>query len=727
MINCKKSFLLGILFLCCTFCIIDNVKAGSCDVNIKPATYCNTDSSKNVGYFSDPSLSTIKNNNCSKFTTTINEYCKSYCREEAVVNYPSTINPLSVDKYQPILGGSHFIWEKTSIMTKRECVTEINYDQWQKDYEYLERQKQEVTLQLLREWHQVKSDRVIGNCKIKTGTKTDKKEVPVNEYQYSPPIDGGSSCHNQGGEAGSLVDHNGQKQCRYGGGCPYYSDKWNPEDVSQEVIDGVLHCYVTTTSEVYKYGKLHQYTKVTYHDSTPSLDKSATYCDALGTKPYWDTGQIDKYWSDVYKTLINNINGKISALRKCNSVSSFNYNSTPKVTVHYKDPTGNYNTNNNGRDITLNTKLDSSISSSTGTVKASQATSGLLKVNCKTVSGPSDATEANLRNACTTTYTREYDSLRNTSVAKSITNKYSYTMPSNIFRYTLKETGEAVDSNSSKVTQAIKDNYRYVDVGYPNYPVHYTTPSGEYPIYLTYQNLGSNGYFTNFLRNKMGRYDCTYKVTNRIIPDPKCPDPECPPDDKCTPGNPECPYNPPNIPGNPDLKGINVIYRPISLVDPFPDYSAKGRKAGENWSNKDIQDYIINNRGVKSNNVYNKAPIYTFTLDAKAIRAIKNYNNGKDSQTHKKREYNDFNLTCSSQKNGKRCLSKFLKSIKTMIGNGNASGKCLGASSGNFYSCADKPNQDNIKCGLNANNKMECTDCNLAANKGKDACKGSGQ
>lgn len=111
--------------------------------------------------------------------------------------------------------------------------------------------------------------------------------------------------------------------------------------------------------------------------------------------------------------------------------------------------------------------------------------------------------------------------------------------------------------------------------------------------------------------------------------------------------------------------GINIIYRPISLFNPFPSIKGTGREPGANWSGylnsgDDLisvkERYITNNRGVKTNEVYTLTPMYEFTLNPYNIGQIRAYN---DKQ---KNNYNDFEtLKCT---NNTHCLSTFLSTGK---------------------------------------------------------------
>lgn len=692
-----------LLFLSCA----QLVNAGACDVIKKPLSNCTQDQTK-LGSFSEPSIDTINRNNCTKFITRINEYCSTACSESASTSFPKTIGAMSVDQYDAILGGNHFQWDEVSIVQRKECKTTIDYESWEAEYNRLEKAKTSITRQLLREWHQFKTDRVV--------EKNSKQCAKLDGYQYKKPdeVPNLSSCDSTLGSCS---------------GCDPYSDMYYQRygTVTDEV--GSLTCkavrfecpsgykwdvYYWDTArerrcrkEKYSYGDLHRYTKVTYHDSTPEINIYATYC-SNGTKPYWDTGAIDIYWKDTYKKLINNINNMISKLRQCNTIAGMSYNNKPSVAVTYKDPTKNY-TSAKGQTINYEGKLVSSKTTTNGSEKASNIGNGLIKVNCKVPANKESMNESYLYNSCTTTYTHEYDNLRNKTVSKQITNKYEFSMPKNIYRYVLKGTGESVNSDSPKVTDDIKNNKRYIDIGYPNYPVHFTTPTGTYPISLTYKNIGSDGKFV-----KSQVYNCTYKVINRVIPcvGKDCDNPDCV-GEKCD----RC-YGS-SCDGSPKVNGINVIYRPISLTNPFPGESGKGRSAGINWTNDDIKKYITNNRNVKQNSVYNEKPLYSFTLTANAIKKIKAYN----ATT----QYDDFKLKCSS-KYGKRCSSNFLKSIRNYGVTVNAS-QCYNSGESAFYSCAKKPNQDNVKCYLDKDKKTKCVNCSVGQGHENDAiCKeGSGK
>lgn len=137
-------------------------------------------------------------------------------------------------------------------------------------------------------------------------------------------------------------------------------------------------------------------------------------------------------------------------------------------------------------------------------------------------------------------------------------------------------------------------------------------------------------------------YDCPFNVVNSI----RCSDDEC------------------------DSKGLNIIYRPISLTNPFPieDTQYQYRAFGANWSIQLAETYILNNRNVKDYEVYNLTPLYTITLTPSTIKDIRKYN-----KTH---SMNDFIMNCSE---GYKCTSNFLWSeFNNIIDESNSCASSIG-------------------------------------------------
>ena len=145
-----------------------------------------------------------------------------------------------------------------------------------------------------------------------------------------------------------------------------------------------------------------------------------------------------------------------------------------------------------------------------------------------------------------------------------------------------------------------------------------------------------------------------------------------------------------------ETKGQKIIYRTISLSDPFPSYNykdvtqinlkvgmfndnIKGRYPGMNWNSTTIvKNKILNNRGVDGDAVYEKTPLYTFKLDAGTIQAIRKYN--------KNHKYSDFRLECKKG-NAAACVStKFVHKSTYGLSGGTCA---ITLNKKNFYTCDD--------------------------------------
>ncbi len=147
-------------------------------------------------------------------------------------------------------------------------------------------------------------------------------------------------------------------------------------------------------------------------------------------------------------------------------------------------------------------------------------------------------------------------------------------------------------------------------------------------------------------------------------------------DNPCEPNDPDCPFFTCDDPKG-CTTGLNLIYRPISLKDPFPN-----RIEGYNW--KGYTDLITNNRNVSDNEVYNQEPMYVITLTPADIKEIRQYN-----KTH---SYNDFDLICDA--NGLYCRSKFITTYRNLF----ESGTC--GLDGNWYACYTQNQEDIVEAIL---------------------------
>lgn len=145
--------------------------------------------------------------------------------------------------------------------------------------------------------------------------------------------------------------------------------------------------------------------------------------------------------------------------------------------------------------------------------------------------------------------------------------------------------------------------------------------------------------------------------------------------------------------------GVNIIYRTISLRNPFPGKTAGsgvsnttnkfsldphiGRYPGSNWNSvRLVETQILKNRGVEGNAVYQKTPLYTFILDTNTIKEIRKYNESRENNEG----YADFTLDCDT--NGVACISKqFVRN--EMYGIQKNESVCGSSQHSDFYACSE--------------------------------------
>lgn len=242
-------------------------------------------------------------------------------------------------------------------------------------------------------------------------------------------------------------------------------------------------------------------------------------------------------------------------------------------------------------------------------------------------------------------------------------NMFIYQLSSNINKYI--SINNVFNDISGKKTDKNYDN------GQPmaTTPIN-ADPDLSHTYYADFKNILSTS-FSNILKNKgvtvntTLSWNCPYKIKGRNTKNSTCSE-DC--------GNPDISFNIPNL---------RIVYRPISLSNPFPGYSGTGRKTGYNWTSDDVEQYILNNRGVSSEKVYTeKEPLYVIELDSTKIKQIREYND--------KNSYDDFTLSCTEGE-GTECLSNFLRGKISGISNLLSGGTCsdITQKNYNFYKCAD--------------------------------------
>ena len=160
----------------------------------------------------------------------------------------------------------------------------------------------------------------------------------------------------------------------------------------------------------------------------------------------------------------------------------------------------------------------------------------------------------------------------------------------------------------------------------------------EYEDTETYLKVDTNFFVPYYIKNgtqgnvngdivgdiSIPGYSCPLNVTNNIL----CKDDDCL-----------------------GTSNLDLIYRPISLSNPFPNTKnqTQYRAMGSNWNDLYAEQFITKNRNVEDYNIYSLTPVYTITLTPSDIKDIRSYN--------KQNSLNDFDMDCSD---GYKCVSKFL-------------------------------------------------------------------
>lgn len=298
----------------------------------------------------------------------------------------------------------------------------------------------------------------------------------------------------------------------------------------------------------------------------------------------------------------------------------------------------------------------------------------------------------------------------NTNIDKGTSN---LTVPLNylngVYKYNLKFDNSIISKMALRNHKKGQVELKRIDN--TNYKVRYEV---DYKINSNTANAISNNNLSFTCPYKVTKYQCKDDDGNYYpCDDPKCTGNNC--DSGCENGNcgecenlgtneccingkktacpSACNYeccdangNEISCPGGDSIIG-DVIYRPISLVEPFPGKDGNKRTPGNNW-NKIVKtadgrvysygDYYIRlRRGYKDYEIYQTEPLYVIKLDGNKIQAIRKYND--------KHDYNDFELTCI---NGENCVSNFLRGATQDFSiNLIDSGTCKNINSHNFDSC----------------------------------------
>ncbi len=601
-------------------------------------------------------------------------YCEVYCIE----NLTGGFNSETIQ----VTAGQHFIWNDHSVSGSRTCKTKSI--EWDKFTEDLKNKNNEIELafnEYLSERDQAASYKeTTHKCSYDCGTKEEPETCYFTgyNYSYSSPAYGSKengtyvekvkvskTCQKSGvtfDVAGKLEEYNKikndskkiydqMKKC-------YNEDRgssWisSMNSASGEGSSWDQWLYTVNPSAIIKYNYTINGTAGIY-SVDQEMDKNITYTEKKETND------------------CQTFSGGVEVLISCNEKENIDITCDSKENCTFVDGTiksCDLECNDNNCSLNCNNiNYDCSKNKSNDT--------NIIMLSCEIGTGDSCIRQNLNIKKCT-------------KVEMSKGANVEFNIPDGIYEYINKDghTSFNADQFETLKSQYISEgkSFNYIYLGYSNFPVEYKTPDGLYgkeygngELSITYENLGNklpdkktdvDTILDAVDAEKYGEWQCQFEVVSELIPD-----------------------NPDNPGGGGDgsKKGdINLIYRPIDLYNPFPDIDANGRNTGSNWcigdsersdcsnTNQNVQDYILNNRGVESHEIYSEEPMYTFILTPSTIKEIRRYNdNNSYADYYGSYSGKTFDFKCN-EGTGRNCISDYLTYLIDITNAKNQPGVCV--------------------------------------------------
>ena len=613
------------------------------------------------------------------------DYCEVYCIE----NLTGSFNSETIT----VKAGQHFVWDNHSLSGNRTCRTK-SID-WNGFVDDLKETNDEIQIAfneyLVARDQQEAFDSASATpsgscgcyhpCKIdeKTGTYPCDEECPDTEYEKSyPTVSYGTGDTKVTVEGGTVTacDETPTKDFDVDGKYDDYKEIMND---SKKIYNEMLKCY--------------------------NEDKSSTWVNS-GTSDTNKASSWDQWLYNVdpkaYVSFEYKINGVAGAYQVIDELMDRNIQYTEiQNTNDCKNVSGGIevltNCNESGKyDVTC--KANGKCSFSGGTEKSCNLTCkdndcslSCSNVDYKCTKNSVDA--SNNTNLSCKIENSDQCVRQNLSIKKCTTVKMSkgvdvdFSIPDGIYEFINKDTHISfnADQFNSLKSQYISEGktFNYIYLGFSNFPVEYKTPDGLYgeeygngKLAITYEDLGYkvqgkvtavDSILSTIDSAKYGKWSCEFEVYSELIPE-----------------------NPDNPGGGSSKEGdINLIYRPIDLYDPFPDIDAGGRNTGTNWcyglgdrndcsnTNKIVEEYILNNRGVEGHEIYSEEPMYTFILTPTIIKEIRKYNdNNSYADYYGSLDNQTYDFQCNTD-TGKTCISEYLTYLIDITGAKNQPGVCV--------------------------------------------------
>ena len=630
--------------------------------------------SKQNKYTINPHKWSDKNQNLTYYDKNLssqNGYCDVYCIEEVYGNFDSN-NPT-------VLAGNHFTWGWSQVQTVRTCKTNgINIEKFERD---LRAANEEVVQQIANNKLYKSLSGYSWRFTYQNPSDTDTQRQPCSPATcagfYAPLVAQGYTCDLNGYGTKNIT-----AVCRKSTpGCNNYlfsrihTCEYNTE--TSQGCSGTSNCHFVGSTpsgnniETRTYYCPPSSSSMSASVTVAGITKSANFTDS--TSKCQSSSPSSGVSSPKLQDAINKVNEIINDFKKCYEFDNTNVlNDQSKATISYISPNNIYD-------------YSGEMEKSTNTIY-NEGTCTVSKPHLTLNGCSSDATDSS-HCPTNTRYTNLYNCDSHTEIGDSTTD---FSLKGDIYQYVIKDPNDLTlkSVHTSSFNANYKDartynyerisvwEYNWTDIGYSNFPVPFIAESKSYSgnLQIEYSNIGhtSTPGSTNvdtILKSvpsygQYGNWSCGYDVEYDFIEDND--------DDDDGPGG---------GPGD-----INVIYREIDLYNPFPDTNSRGRHTGANWCSHEncdydsdnvvVNSYILQNRNVEGDDVYNLDPMYTFVMTPSDIIKIRRYN---DNNTYSSYEGTlggkKYTFTCT-RGSLRNCRSDYLSQLLKDLDAVNLKGTC---------------------------------------------------
>lgn len=537
------------------------------------------------------------------------KYCPVYCIEEITANFDKSLAT-------PVMAGQHFIWpNNTSVTSSRTCRAKITNDSWNKFTSDVNSANQDIKNKYDDWQFEIKKEEAFKNPTVVNNSKSCNSCLEY-ETNITETYEHNVNCSTRYKDSGEEI----------GSTCKYHTcdrlEEYKREQYNNGSYRVYYYCQIKKVEEQQnckKYGNTTEYiARASYNGKVWTY----SWCGDETPRP----GLNSQSKKQAYNNALNVPTALVERMNNCYGLVNENVlNSTPQLQLEYTQGGYDYTDDLISKAVSIPNSYDQD-------------------VKCQKVNNISIYT-GNPNQKWQITNPTIY---KCSKVEKTNTIKQEFYINENTYRYVLKNTQISLHVNDYFTNY---NGQNYIDVGYGNLPISFSTVAGvKDGLKITYSKLGHSEsdntvntdidkILSSLNTKDYGNWQCQYEVIDDIIIPPG--------------GN------------NNVLSSLNLIYRPIDLLNPFPDINGIGRQTGSNWcyngtdcsnNNKLVQQVITN-----KTDIYQRQPMYSFELTPVAIKAIRSYNHGTDNIGNK-RNYSDYNLTCETG-TGEACISNFLQDI----------------------------------------------------------------